>query len=802
MRKCSSLLITVSTFSLTCGTAIAQDRQGSDDAEIVVTAQKRAEVISDVPLTLSARTGEQLQSIGVDEFDELAAYIPGLTVQEQSPNNPGFVIRGITSDSGSAQIAPRVTIYYNGIDVSRSRGSYFELHDIDRVEVVKGPQATLFGTASTIGAISVITNKPEPGFSGEVSASYGNFDYVEATGFLNAGNEKIAGRIAASYKKRDGYVRNIAGEPGTTSATTVGIDQDDLAGVDQLALRGSVRIWPSDSSTMDFVFSYEQQRNTGAAFKSGSLPPTGGNTSPFSFAELGGSPLSLAALGKSELGIDREVYDANVTFNTEIDDNWSLTTVAGYRKFDSLEVFDADGSPLWYLEFAEDAEGEQISFETRFDYESDLIRGFIGANIFYEQGTQRVPFSSEEGTFFACLPLGLLPEPLNSGIAQLQGLLSQAQGGVDSCVTPGGVYTAPNATAILTQGAASAIPYTSEYTNGGKNSVYSVFADVTVSPIEQLELTAGVRYLYEERKSTYSSIQPDSFLFNLLGQQAGLGGLSLPLIPTFVNTNGFTFSAKDDFDAWLPRFNLRYEFAPDASIYATVSKGRRSPVLDIDGPPATNFTLVEEETVWNYEGGIKAGMGGFNGSLGIFYQEYENFQTSLFDNTGRVVPVNAGQAEAWGIEAEASYTFMPGVRLFANYAYIDAKISEPPAGGATTFVGSRFRLTPEHSASAGLDIDLPVSDSFSIYFTPTVTYQSEIFFEIPNTAALSQDGYTLVNARGGIRFGDRYELGGFVRNAFDEEYLIDAGNTGGTFGTATFIRGEPALYGVEVTARF
>ncbi|MEO0643414.1 MAG: TonB-dependent receptor plug domain-containing protein, partial [Pseudomonadota bacterium] len=213
---------TASAFSLAAAlaavphTAFAQAGDTSDEDAtgpvIIVTAQKREEAITDVPSTVSALSGENLRSIGIDEFDEVAAYIPGLIVQEQSPNNPGFVIRGITSDSGSAQIAPRVTIYYNGIDVSRSRGSYFDLFDIERIEVVKGPQATLFGTASTIGAISVVTAKPEPGFRRFNSISFGNLGQFESDGMLNLGNDKVAGRIAWTVKRRDGYVENIAGE--------------------------------------------------------------------------------------------------------------------------------------------------------------------------------------------------------------------------------------------------------------------------------------------------------------------------------------------------------------------------------------------------------------------------------------------------------------------------------------------------------------------------------------------------------------------------------------------------------------
>ncbi|RME63190.1 MAG: TonB-dependent receptor, partial [Alphaproteobacteria bacterium] len=164
--------------------------------EIVVTTQKRAQAARDVPVSLTAYDGDFLDAIGVAQFDELSLFVPGLTVQEQSPNNPGFVMRGITSDSGSAQDAPRVSIYLNGVDVSRSRGSYFELHDIARVETVKGPQATLFGTAAAIGAISVITNPPTPEWSAAAQASYGNFDAARVTGFVNGGSATLAGRLA------------------------------------------------------------------------------------------------------------------------------------------------------------------------------------------------------------------------------------------------------------------------------------------------------------------------------------------------------------------------------------------------------------------------------------------------------------------------------------------------------------------------------------------------------------------------------------------------------------------------------
>ncbi|RZM06623.1 MAG: TonB-dependent receptor, partial [Sphingomonas sp.] len=328
--------------------------------------------------------------------------IPGLQIQEQSANNPGFVIRGITSDNGSSQQGARVTLYYNGIDISRSRGAYQDLFDLSRIEVVKGPQATLFGTAAAVGAISLVSAKPEPGVSGAINGTYGNFDRTQVSGFLNAGNDVLAGRIAFAYKYRKGYVRNIAGDANVPNQNQGGVDQDDLNGQDQRGIRGSLRYRPSDSITADLVLTYDGQRNPGTAFKSRAHAPTGGQTGDYGYAELSGSPYSAAVLGARKLGLDRNVYDANLTITADLSPGITFTTVNGYRKFDALEVFDADGGPAAYLEFAEDAKGDQWSHESRFAFEGPKYRTSVGWNAFFENGFQRVPFATEEGTYLAC----------------------------------------------------------------------------------------------------------------------------------------------------------------------------------------------------------------------------------------------------------------------------------------------------------------------------------------------------------------------------------------------------------------
>jgi len=139
--------------------------------------------------------------------------------------------------------------------------------------------------------------------------------------------------------------------------------------------------------------------------------------------------------------------------------------------------------------------------------------------------------------------------------------------------------------------------------------------------------------------------------------------------------------------------------------------------------------------------------------------------------------------------------------VFGNFGYIDGGVDDDPANG--NLAGSRFRLQPELQASGGFTVDYEFGNGARFFATPTVTHRSTIFFQVPNSALLSQRPVTLVNARAGISFAEeRFEIAGFIRNALDEDFLLDAGNTGGAFGIPTFIPGEPQFYGVEVTAKF
>lgn len=747
--------------------AFAQDAEATDSDEqrnandIIVTAQKIEQRAIDVPITISAVSGERIRDLGVTDLDELSYYTPGLLIQEQSANNPGVVIRGITSDSGSAQEGPRITLYYNGVDISRSRGSYQAIYDLERVEVVKGPQATLFGTASAVGAISLVSAKPRPGFSAEVRGGYGNFNQTLVGGFVNAGSDVLAVRLAGEWRTRDGYVENLSPN-----------QEKELYAQDQLGLRASLRWTPTDALTVDLIGTYDQQRNGGTPFISNTFPAfagaPGGAANAFRNANLGGNPAGAAVLGDDQLGLNREVYDLNLTLDYQFEDDWSFTTVNGYREFDSREVFDADGSAAPFLEFTEIAQGWQFNHEGRFTYSGDKLRASFGWNAFIEDGLQNVPFATEEGVFLNCLG-GLFANPRRL------------------CVAPNGSVPALGATNI---------PYNAIlFENQGRNEAYSVFVDATWIPVEALELTAGVRFLDEYRRSTFSSRIPNSVL------------TGAPLIPGGINTGGTPLTGDDRFGAVLPRFNALYRITDDVNVYATVSKGRRSPVVQINArrvgtAVVPNRTDVNEEIVWNYEGGIKLAAGPVSAAVGVYYQVYDNFQVSVPDpaRPGFFITASAGSAKNLGVEGELAVDLADWLNVFGNFNYIDAQIDNDPGNG--NLAGSRFRLQPEWQASGGFTVDYDFGGA-RFFATPTVTHRSTIFFQVPSTALLSQGPVTLVNARAGVSFADeRYEIAAFIRNATDEDFLLDAGNTGGAFGVPTFIPGEPRFYGVEVTAKF
>ncbi|SFC31575.1 Outer membrane receptor proteins, mostly Fe transport [Microbulbifer thermotolerans] len=723
--------------------AQVQQTESQELEEVIVTAQKRAQSIVDVPLTISSLDGQTLKDLGIDRFDTLSDMIPGLVVQQQSVNNNGYVIRGITSDDGSAPGAARVSVYLNGTDVSRSRASYFEVYDMERIEVVKGPQATLFGTAASIGAMSFITAKPQRDFASELTVGAGDYGMRKVEGMTTGGNDTVQGRFAFVSRERDGYVENTSGEA-------------DLNGYDRLAYRPSLRITPNDALTIDLIYNYDKAEDPGTAFVSQNLLFTDDAALSVPDNDI---------LGMDDVGVDRTVKDFNATVSWDIDDHLALTYIGAWRDYDSLEAFDADGTAFEVLNFSEEATGDQISHELRLNFSGERLNGFVGASYFQEEAEQFVGFATEEGLFLSCA-----------------GALAAA--GIESCNTA--------STTLLTGGLASALPYESYYANGADNRSLNLFADISYQVTPDLEATVGARWVEEERESSYRSALPLSSLLSAQGIDSDL------FFGLLLNTQGETIDGDADDSAVLPRFNLLYSLNDSVNLYGTVSLGQRSEVVDMSSGVKS---IIPAEEITNYEFGLKGRLEevALDYALAIFYQDYENFQVNVVDqDSGQIRTENAGSATNTGIEMDLRWSVSENLMLLANAAYIDAGIDDDADNGI--YAGNQFRLQPEVTGALSYLYERPINADLIFTSSGSWSYRSSVYFDIENR--FEEDAVDLLNLRAGIAANDyNWSLTLAASNLLDEEYIMDAGNTGDAFGFPTYIQGAPRTLSLEFSKR-
>lgn len=743
--------------------------------ELVVTAQKREQRLIDVPLALTAYSGETLNELGLQEFEELGQFVPGFDVQNQSPNNPGFVMRGITSDSGEATTEPRVSVYQDGVSISKSRGSYVELFDLERVEIAKGPQSTLYGRGALIGAVNVIQAKAKPQFASNLRLEAGDYGYRMAEMMVNMPvNDVLAVRLSARSKMRDGYVENLLGAEDFNSTNTV-------------AARLAIAYAPNERFKLDVLYNYQQDNPSGTSFKSLTYAPT----NPFTGAVIGdrgrnsGAALSTVEGFENgqELGLNRRLWSLTSLASYEINDSLTLNSTSAYRYFTGEEVFDPDGFSLPLFVFAEDAQGKSASQEFRLNYDADgRVTAFGGVSWFWEDGSQRVPLLINEKVAYLFLT-GALPIP--NGLSM----------------------NAINAIPALSVFPSSRIE---EYTNYGKTNSYDAFGDVTFKATDRLELTAGLRYTYDDKTSGYGATMSGPSIVG--GSSATAGARGLIVQPTL---NGRA-QYKDFTDSGVTyRLVARYAASDDLSYYGSISTGRRPKVVaGSNGTPgaAATFRELPAEEVTSYEIGAKTALLDRRVTLegAIYRYDYENFQTSQRNSSGQVVATNAGEAKSTGFEGQANFQATPDFLVFATYGYSHARF------GNGLFEGNSFRLSPDHQASIGVKASVATAAG-RFTFLPTYTWQSKMFFDNNNDIAALQSttgvikdtvqdevqkGYGLLNLRLTYQPNDSdLTFGAFVTNVLEQDYIKDAGNTGDAFGIPTFIAGEPRFFGVSMTIK-
>lgn len=794
--------------------------------EVVVTTQKRNQSSIEVPAAVNALSGNNLVRLNIQQLDELSEYIPGMQMQLQSPNNPSYVIRGVTSDDGDSRSQPRVSVFQDGVSISRSRGSVVELFDLERIEVVKGPQGTLFGRGAEIGALHIVRHKPVNTLGAEVTLGYGTDNQKLVTGFINTPilKDKLLNRFSFNYNDRDGFIKNLSG--------------GDLNGKSTWALRNSTRLFAGENTFADLILDYQHDNYPGTSFKSGQYAPAGGDTNPNTMADL--------EQGKN-LYIKRNVGGSGLLIDHNFNSNWKFSSISGFRAFDADESFDADGTAAPILWVSEKAKGTQLSQEFRFNYDNkDNFSGFIGASYFYEKNSQEVPMRINEQSLYPAYISPVLKKMLTEQFAATGALSQEQVAGIANILFPDiapltdgkpnyvtklpdirntleQIFSAQIGAPVTLEQVFASLPVATQQQligtvdllsnhsineyheesskNTGVNNAAEFFADGTYKITKNLGFTAGIRFSYEHQKGSYeaaASAQPS--IFALLMNQS----------PNLLNPiSDRKISASKDYFSYVGRLALNYMFKRN-NIYAGISRGRRPGVVSIL-PEKTTF--LKPEIIWNYETGIKGNIAGskLNYDFTIFYYDWNHFQTtSLQTIEGSLTPQyqanDAGKAHSLGIETGLRYAFLPQLSAFANYAYIDGKFnSEDEDGKPQEYAGNRFRLTPKQTFSIGLDATIPLKGGQVIFLRPSYSYKSQVYFEDENTELLSQDGYGLFNYTAGIGFKAKKmycEVSTYGKNTFDKEYIIDAGNSGNTIGMPTFIGGSPSQFGVQVKVGF
>lgn len=754
--------------------------------ELIVTAQKREQRTLDVPIALTAYSGVFLDEIGVQEFEELSLFVPGFEVQNQSPNNPGFVIRGITSDDGGATVEPRVSVFQDGVSISKSRGSYIELFDNARIEIAKGPQSTLFGRSALLGAVNVVQNKADPsGFAAATKFEAGNYDFRGFEAMVNLPlSPTVAIRFAGRVKTRDGYVENLLGGR-------------DFNSTDTAAYRAVLKWSPSDSLDADLILNYEENNPTGTSFKSLTYLPTDTLTGRV-LGDLGrNSGAALASsdgfAGGRDLGLERTTWGVTGLVGYKFSDTLRLSSITAFRRFESLEVFDADGFSLPLFVFAEDARGDQYSQEFRINYDSGTrLSAFAGVGYFHEDGSQAVPLQYNERVFAA------------RTTPALAGLLG---------------FTPPNVPGIDTINSAAALStlklvHRETFENYGRTTSYDVFADATYKFTDQFEVSAGVRYSSDEKRSGYRGTLDNGGSVLTSGSAAAAANPATARGIFLQSTPGGLPQYQSFSDSGVTyRIVGRYSVSDDISLFVTHSRGRRPEVLSPGAPAApqgnARFTPVAAEIVDSYEAGAKTQWLDRRLSLeGSIYQfSYTNFQTSIQVSPGVFQTISAGDASATGFEGQINWKPIRELMIFGTYGYNNGRFDNG------RFKGNSFRLSPDNTVSFGMKYSVQVLDG-DLVFLPTYTWQSKVFFDNDNDIpALQstgdrvqdeyQDPYGLVNLRVSYQpTNANWKVEGFVSNLLDQEYIKDAGNTGGAFGIPTFIAGEPRYFGASFSLKY
>ena len=718
--------------------------------EIIVTAQKKEENVQDVPISISAFSGDTLQAIGITESDQLGQFVPGLEIATSSGKNSPLILflRGAGLSDFNNNNAGPIGIYSDEVYISSPILTSFQFFDTERLEVLKGPQGTLYGRNTTGGAVKFVTNKPTEELQIAGRASYSSFETTDFEGGVSGSlSNQVRGRVAVAKNDSDGFVENLTNgehENGNDSLFWRGMLDVDVT--DNFFVRANIHGASVDARAAKFNHLGSGPGNSNAL---GYIAPE----DPFE-GEYNQS-------GK----VDTDSFGGYLEAKLQIG-GMELTSITAYDEADSIIPEETDASPLNIINIDYGVESETISQELRLTGEFGSSNWLLGG--FY------------------------LTESLNQNqTVDLFNDLRAFTGGVSD---PFGI-------------AAGAPILFARTVNEQDTESFAVFGQADFAISDQLTLTVGGRYTDESRDFLASAVLEDDlgYLFPTEGDPVTLPGGEFPIY-SFPD-----LSLSDNAFSW--RVGLDYALNDDVLLFASAARGFKSGgfnggFLSLDAAEsAVQVQPYEPEFLTAYEAGFKSDLldDRLRLNASVFLNDFKDLQVFTLESTG-ALPIqvldNSSNASVLGVEFDATFFPVDNVLLNLSASFLDSELKDFVANGGQDFSGNVIANTPKRSVSGLARYDHDMGQNGGVYAQASFAHKSEVFFTTDNNPVASQDAYTLVNARLGYDSEDQnWGLAVFAKNLGNEAYLTKVTDLT-DFGIYTRTFGAPRSYGVELTFDF
>jgi len=702
--------------------------------EVVITAQKRQQSLQDVPLSVSAFTGDMLKEGRMADIRGIVDFTPGFSGKTEDGFTDALAMRGIATNDFGIGGDPSVSMFVDGIWSGRTGGVMTAMYDVERAEVVKGPQGTLFGRNSIAGAVSVITNKPDSVFAANAELTLADYDHVEAEAMVNIPlNDQWALRAAGYVLDNKGFLENLAG------GDDLGFHQVSAG---RVALRRT-----GDSFDATFIAAYEDREQDPSVY----------------WVPADGLDEEVVNIDLGEDGIDEsEVFEGRAILEWTLAGDYTLTSLTGYKQFNFHYLEDYDGGPERVNDYRQVNDVEYWSQELRLNSPDEgNVTWFAGASVYEEKIDGYFEYIYDEDALCRAVSITEAPDFGDDFVGPVTGCndpdFENLYWGEDS-IDPADI--------LEDKVEASNVNV--------KSQGWAVYGDLTWALSERLELTAGARYTYDKKEMESEVLDSGGALGNNFNYE--------------FFTNGFV-SDSADWDEFTPRLALAFDVNDDVTLYGTASRGYKSggfatfgfDVHDQDfiaggpAPPGTTPLEFDPEQVDSYEIGAKTRLLGntLQANVSLFRYDYTDLQLVYFDQGSSQV-ANVGEARGQGLELDLRWVPNEHWDATVGLSLLDTEITDATdiieVGACGDCDGNSLPFAPEVSASTILTYRTPIASGEG-FFTTEYVYRSKMYGGPDNIPDATVDAWDEFNFRLGYRSASTWYVTLWVENAFDEVYF-------------------------------